>query len=505
MSPELADAFARLPEFLGRHLQLTAAALTVGVGMSLPLGVLLTRRRAARAPILAVASSIQTIPSLALLAIMVPLLGRIGFLPAVIALTLYSILPVLRNTVTGIESVDPAIVEAGRGVGMTDRQLLLRVELPLALPVIIAGIRTATVWTVGIATLSTPVGATSLGNYIFSGLQTRNDTAVWFGCVAAIVLALALDGLIRAAERGVVARRPKATAAAIAGIVLIFAGGLVPLVGAGGAGGAPRLVVGTKTFTEQYLLARVIAAELEAAGRPATARESLGSTVLLDALAAGQVDCAVDYSGTLWANAMGRTDAAPRAAVIDGVCAWLEETLGVRCVGPLGFENAYALAMPRTRAESLGVRTIEDLAPHAGDMVLGGDYEFFARPEWADVRDGYGLDFRRTVSMDSSLMYGAAATGEVDVIAAFSTDGRIDAFDLLVLEDPRQVLPPYDALLLLGAAVAGDDALVAALQPLVGAIDDDLMRRANRKVDVDGAALAEAADWLRANALETAP
>ena len=168
MSDALREQLALLPEYLGRHLLLTLTALLIGIGLSFPLAILVTRVRSLRGPVLALASAIQTIPSLALLALMVPLLRAIGFLPAAIALILYSMLPIIRNTVTGIDEVDPNLIEAGRGLGMTPRQLLLKVQLPLAMPVIIAGIRTATVWVVGIATLSTPVGATSLGNFIFS-------------------------------------------------------------------------------------------------------------------------------------------------------------------------------------------------------------------------------------------------------------------------------------------------------------------------------------------------
>ena len=185
MSEAWLEQLALLPEYLSRHLVLCLSALGIGIALSIPLAVLVARSRKLRGPVLMTASAIQTIPGLALLALMVPLLGRIGFVPALIALTLYSVLPILRNTVTGIGGVDSNLIEAGTGLGMTSRQLLFDVQLPLALPVIVAGIRTAAVWVVGMATLSTPVGATSLGNFIFSGLQTQNYQAVIVGCVAA--------------------------------------------------------------------------------------------------------------------------------------------------------------------------------------------------------------------------------------------------------------------------------------------------------------------------------
>ncbi|HMR81353.1 MAG TPA: ABC transporter permease, partial [Polyangiaceae bacterium] len=175
MSEGFAEQLERLPRYLGAHMTLVALALVLGTLIALPTAVLVAKSRA-RVVVLTVAGVVQTIPSLALLALMVPLLGAFGFWPALVALVLYSVLPMLRNTITGIVGVDPQLVEAARGLGMTNAQVLRRVELPLALPVIVAGMRTSAVWVVGVATLSTPVGQTSLGNYIFGGLQTRNWT-----------------------------------------------------------------------------------------------------------------------------------------------------------------------------------------------------------------------------------------------------------------------------------------------------------------------------------------
>jgi osmoprotectant transport system permease protein len=490
MSDALREQLALLPEYLGRHLLLTITALGVGIGISFPLAILVTRVRWLRGPVLGIASAIQTIPSLALLALMVPMLRAIGFLPAVIALTLYSMLPVIRNTVTGIDDVDPDLIEAGRGLGMTPGQLLVKVQIPLAMPVIIAGIRTATVWVVGIATLSTPVGATSLGNFIFSGLQTQNYTAVLVGCGAAAVLALVLDLLIRLMEVASSRRSRTMLIMALAGVVLILGGGLAPvLLARRGVDDRPAVVIGAKTFSEQYILASLIAERLDAAGYRARQLESLGSTVVFDALVAGKVDCYVDYTGTIWANHMKREDRASADDVLREVTAWLREEHGVECLGRLGFENTYALAMRRNEAERLDIATIDDLFRHAPSMKIGGDYEFFGRPEWDRLTSEYELAFTDTVGMDGTLMYSAVMTGEIDVIAAFSTDGRIAANDLVVLDDPRSVFPPYDAVLLLGAAAADDEDLRSALQPLIGAIDDDLMRSANMEVDVQGASV----------------
>jgi osmoprotectant transport system permease protein len=492
-----ADALARLPEYLGSHVLVSVTALALGLAVSLPLALLVARRPAWRRLALAVTSVVQTIPGLALLALFYPLLlglaalcermfgvgfSALGFLPSVLALALYSMLPVLRNTITGLAGVDPLLRDAARVMGMTPRRSLWVVELPIALPVIMAGIRTSAVWVIGTATLSTPIGQTSLGNYIFAGLQTQNWVFVLFGCFAAAILALAVDLLLAEVERGLrTRRRPRVLGGAL-GLALLFGAAIVP----GLSRPASGYVIGTKPFAEQYILGALIEQRLAQAGMRAARRDGLGSIVVFNALAAGEVDVYVDYSGTIWANQMRRTDVKPRAEVIAEVTQWLARQHDIRAVGPLGFENAYALAMPRENAQALGIRSIADLARHAAQLSIAGDYEFFARPEWTALREAYGLSFREQRQMQSEFMYAAAAAGEVDVISAYTSDGRIAQYDLLVLDDPRQAIPPYDAMLLVSPQRANDARFLNALRTLVGAIDIELMRSANLRVAQGG-------------------
>lgn len=490
----LEEQLRLLPDYLGHHLVLTLAALSSGIAICLPLAILVTRVQRLQWPVLSFASIAQTIPGLALLALMVPLLGRIGFLPAFIALLLYSMLPILRNTVTGILGVPPDVLEAAKGLGMTSRQRLFQVELPLAAPVIMAGIRTAAVWVVGSATLSTPVGATSLGNYIFSGLQTQNSTAVLVGCAAAAVLAIVLDQLIHLAEAAAASRSRAKGWLAGAGLLFILLATLGLQIPS--TRGAAPVVIGAKPFTEQYILAEALTQRLNQAGLPAASRSSLGSMILFDALAAGHVDGYVDYSGTVWTNVMKRTELPPRQALLEQMTAWLEREHRVVVLGALGFENLYALAMPRRKAEARRIASVQDLSTHAARMSFGSDYEFFERPEWKALRKAYRLDFRELRSFDPSLMYAAARAGMVDVISAYSTDGRIIDYDLTVLSDPLQALPPYDAVLLLSPAAARNAELVQALKGFIGAIDDQTMRAANRLVDIEGEPPSEAARLL---------
>lgn len=527
LSPNVLERFNELPENLSAHLRLTIIALAVGVAISVPLAVWLVKRKKLQYPILTGAGVIQTIPSLALLALMVPIIDKtaglglgiapFGFYPAVIALTMYSILPILRNTVTGILGVDQSMTEAARGMGMTDWQILWKIELPLAAPVLIAGIRTATVWVVGIATLATPVGQRCLGNYIFTGLQTRNWVMVMFGVAAAAALAILLDLLIGGIQKAVEERRRRLAFLASCALLAVGVGGLMSPMAVQWARTVDRAVmaergddpaveeklgraihIGSKTFTEQYILSVLIDRTLSDAGFDTTRTDSLGSIVIFDALARGDIDVYVEYTGTVWANTMNREDVPPPWRVMSVMQGWLAETHGIRTLGTLGFENAYALVMRADHAIELGVTTISEMAEHATDLRIAGDYEFFGRPEWSQMRSTYGLNFREQISYDSTLMYESIAAGEVDVAAAFSTDGRIAAYDLLVLEDDRHTIPPYDAVILLSSTVANRRDVAEALQPLIRAIGPELMREANNLVDreTDRRTVGEAARWL---------
>ncbi len=502
------EALAHLPDYLGNHVRVSVTALALGLAISLPLALMARNRPLLRGVLLGVASIVQTIPGLALLALFYPLLlalaalslkwlgysfSAFGFLPAVLALALYSMLPVLRNTITGLQGVDPAIVEAAQGVGMTPRQSLFMVELPLALPVMMAGIRTAAVWVIGTATLSTPIGQTSLGNYIFAGLQTQNWVFVLFGCLSAAALALAVDQLLALIETGIRNRSRLRTAIGGIAIAALLAATLVPTM----TRSSSNYIIGAKTFTEQYVLSALIAQRLRAQGFSANTREGLGSNVIFDALASNDIDVYVDYSGTLWANQFHHTDIKPREALL----AELKTTLAqqkITLLGELGFENAYALVMPRARAEALGIRSVADLAGHAGTMSIAADYEFFSRPEWAGLQKAYGLTFRQQRQMQPDFMYAAAASGEVDVIAGYTSDGLIAKYDLVVLDDPKHAIPPYDAIVLLSPRRANDQALRAALQPLLGHIDIATMREANlRAAGNDSASSPDSvARWL---------
>jgi osmoprotectant transport system permease protein len=486
-----------IPSLAAHHILLAAAALALALLIALPVGLAAARRPRLAGVVLGVAGVIQTIPGLALLALFYPLLLAIGhgvpalgFLPAWLALTLYALLPILRNVVAGIRGLDPAAIEAADGIGMTGAQRLRLVEAPLAAPVVMAGIRTATVWTIGAATLATTVGAASLGNLIFAGLQTEDWGEVLRGCLASAALALLADGLLALIERGLSRRERWSLGLGVVGVAIGLLAACAPLIG----GGPKTVVVGAKNFSEQYILARLIGDRLEKAGYAVSYREGLGSAVALRALKQGDIDVYVDYSGTIWADSMHRTDALPKAQTLVGIADFLKPA---GLIGPLGFENAYALAMKKGR----GIADLQGLASAAPSLRLGTDLEFPSRPEWRAVQSAYGLRFASLHPYAPTFMYRALESGQADVISAFSSDGRIAADNLVVLADPKHALPGYDAILLVSPGHAQDARFLGAVKPLVGAIPVAAMRQANYMVDRDSgkASPSEAAQWLAAH------
>lgn len=298
-----------------------------------------------------------------------------------------------------------------------------------------------------------------------------------------------VDQLLGLIETGAAKRR---RGLVIAGAVLLVLGALAAMSPLAAFGKPASYVVGAKNFSEQYILAELMAERLEATGARVSRKEDLGSAVAYRALAAGEVDVYVDYTGTLWTNVLKRQDNPGREAVLEQLTAELKRRDGVVVLGSLGFENAYAFAMRADRASSLGIASLSDLARRAPRLTLGSDLEFLSRPEWKAVDAAYDFRFKAERSFQPTFMYRALSGGEADVISAFSSDGRISADKLVVLSDPKSALPPYDAVILVSPKRADDERLLEALRPLVGSISVEAMRAANYSVDRDRGKLSPA-------------
>lgn len=492
------------------HIQISFIALLIAIIIAIPTGLVLTRFSRLATPIIGVASLFQTIPSLALLGFMIPLLG-IGMLPAIVALVVYALLPILRNTYTGIMNVEKAIKEAGIGMGMTSMQVMVKVELPLSLNVIMAGIRTATVMVIGVATLASLVGAGGLGDLIFRGISTVNTELILAGTIPAALLALVFDFLLERLEKAVTPRGLKHGAKAVSklarraviavatAIVLVLIVGTVMTLS---RQSSEAIVVGGKNYTEQDILVHIMASLIEEKTDLKVVRKPYlgGSQVTHNALISGDIDLFTEYTGTGWTSVLNEQPiGGDPNETYERVKAAYEAKFNVTWLQPLGFNNTYTLAMRKDHAQQLGINTFSDLARVSQNLVLGATHEFLERPDgYKELQNVYGMRFKEAKGLEAGLTYGAVRDGTTDVNDAFSTDGRIQAFNLKVIEDDKNFFPPYYA-----APVIRMDTLEAhpelgeVLQLLAGKMDDAMMSSLNAKVDLEGQqSRTVAEDWL---------
>jgi osmoprotectant transport system permease protein len=519
-----ADLAREILQRCGEHLLMVALAVAIALLIALPLGVLMQGLPRLAQLVLGLANAVQTIPSLAIFGLLltVPVLGGIGPTPAVLALVLYALLPLLRGLVTGLNQVPSGLKEAGRALGLSRGQVLRHVEFPLALPSLMAGLRVATVISVGVATIGAAIGAGGLGVFIFRGIATVNNSLLLAGALPAAAIALVADGALGALEnrlsrrvgkggsqsgsRG--GRRPawrrRRWPQVLAGALLVATLLAIPvawrwLAPAGGnpAGGKPAsgeiVVVGAKGYTEQLLLGELLAQEIEANTSLRVKREfSLGSTFLLhEAVRQGRIDGYVEYTGTAWTAILRQPPLPPerRAAVWQRARQLYDERYRLRMFPSLGFENSFAILIRQADGQRLGLRTISDAVLHARQWRAAFGYEFLNRADgFPGLAELYGLRFAAPPSaMDLGLTYRALADGRVDLIAGDSTNGLISALKLQKLDDDRAYFPPYDAVPVFNAAsLRRHPELVPVLERLSGRLSAATMQKLNAAVDLQG-------------------
>lgn len=478
---------AELAERFGEHVVLVVASTALAALVGIPFGILASRRPSLSRPIVALANLAQTIPSLALFGFLIPLpfIGGIGTRTALVALTAYAVLPILRSVITGIQTVAPAVVDCAVAMGLTPRQVLWQVEWPLALPSVVSGLRVAVVIGVGTATIASAIGAGGLGDFIFRGLAMVDPTVILAGAVPAAALALAADGLLAAAARVADPRRRTRKGAIGLAAVAVMAAGITAWAASGSTGRAD-VVVGSKNFTEQVVLGELVAQALER-GTTLTVdrRFNLGGTSIAhEALLSGGIDAYVEYTGTSLTAIFNQ----PAATDPEQVFATVRDryaSAGVTLLPRLGFNNTFAILVRGDAARELGLKTVSDLA-RMPDWKAGFGYEFLERPDgFKGLSAAYGLRFAGAPKvMDLNLIYRAVAAGEIDVTAGDATSGLIPALGLAVLEDDRRYFPAYDAAPVVRAAtLLAHPEVGAVLRGLSGRITAADMQRMNYAVD----------------------
>ncbi|MCD9185680.1 MAG: ABC transporter permease/substrate-binding protein [Pyrinomonadaceae bacterium] len=488
------------------HLLLVFVSTLFAVLIGIPTGILLTRRKSLQTPILGIANILQTIPSLALFGLLIPIayIGGIGAKTAIIALTLYSFLPIIRNTVTGISGVDAKTREAATAMGMTDWEILKMVELPLAALVILTGIRVAVVIAVGVATVAAAVGAGGLGTYIFRGLRQNDNNLLLAGAVSSAILALFLDFALGQLEKSFDykkregnARRKFIAFGAFALILAIFGTNLIQNPKSKIQNQMVR--VGSKDFTESIILAEILAQSLEKRGIAVERQFELGGNLAHDALVSNKLDVYPEYTGTAYTAILKRQPLTDTNKVYEETKQAYAEKFDLALSPPLGFSNDFAILVRGDAARKNNLKTISDAVPLSKNWQAGFGQDFMSRADgYAGFAKTYSFNFaKQPREMDLSLTYRALQSGELDIIAGNSTDGLISALALFQLSDDKKFFPPYEAVFIARNDKA--EILRETFEKLQNAITTEEMRKMNYAVDGEKLSPKQTAEnWLKA-------
>lgn len=474
------------------HIQISVISLFLAVIISIPLGIFLTRKEKLAEGIIGITAVLQTIPSLALLGLLIPLVG-IGKIPAIIALVIYALLPILRNTYTGIKEVDPSLIEAAQAMGMTSFKRLIKVELPLALPVIMAGIRTAMVLIIGTATLAALIGAGGLGDIILLGIDRNNPSLIFLGAIPAALLAIAFDVVLRFVVRTSFKRTLQVSAISVLALILIM---VLPQVW--GTGSKKTFVIGAKLGAEPAILINMYKDLIEQdTNLHVELKPGLGKTTFVfNALKKGSIDMYPEFTGTALSTFLKeQAKSRDRAKVYEQVKAGMLKQFNMVMLKPMQFNDTYALAVPQSFANNYHLTTISDLKPIESKVKAGFTLEFTNRSDgYKGIEKLYGIHFANLKTMEPSLRYQAAKNGKVNVVDAYSTDSALKRYNLKVLKDNKNLFPPYQgAPLLLASTLKKYPQLKPILNQLAGKITDDQMRQMNYEVNVGGKSPASVA------------
>ena len=465
------------------HIQLSFIALLIAVLIGVPLGILLTKTRRISEIVINIAAVMQTIPSLALLGLMIPLFG-IGKVPAVIALIIYALLPILRNTYTGIVEVDGSLVEAARGIGMKTMRRLMKVELPIAMPVIMAGIRTAMVLIIGTATLAALIGAGGLGDLILLGIDRNNTALIIIGAIPAALLAIIFDIVLRIIQN-LSYRKIIITLGSILLVMLLITVG--PMFGQKNE----SITIAGKLGTEPSIITNMYKILIEEeTDYTVQVEDGLGKTsFLFNALESGDIDGYLEFTGTVLGELTKEPlESKDEAEVYEQAKSSLEEQFDMTLLEPMQFNNTYTLAVKREFAEEHDLETISDLKAIEDQINPGFTLEFSDREDgYPAIQEAYDLNFSNVRTMEPKLRYQAINNGDINLMDAYSTDADLRRYDMVILEDDQNVFPPYQGAPLFTQEFLDEHPeIIDPLNKLSGQISDTEMQEMNYQVAVEG-------------------
>ena len=481
-------------KLLFQHIYLTFGAILIAILIGIPIGILITKVKTLQKPISGFINIIQSIPSMALLGLLIPILG-IGSVPAITMVVLYSLLPIVKNTYTGLVNIDQNILESAKGMGLTSKQTLKLVQMPLALPLIMSGVRISAVTAVGLMTLAAFIGAGGLGYLVYSGIQTANNNMILAGAIPSCILALLIDFLFAKIETAITPRglnknksnsKSKSTILKVTlfAIILAFIGTSLFTVF---KPNKDTIVVGGKNYSEQLVLGNMYADLIEEYTDLNVDRKLglSGSSVTMNALTSGEIDVMIEYTGTLYLNVLKQEANNDSEFVYSKSKELLEEKYNLTLLDSLGYSNTYTIAVKPDLADKYGLNTISDLSKVSSELIFGPTLEFLNRADgYPNLSKAYNLNFKNSIGMDGALRYTALENNNSDVTDAFSTDGLLKSFGLKVLEDDLNFFPPYYAVPIVNMDTLLEyPELEDILNMLANSIDEKTMIDLNYRVD----------------------
>ena len=500
------------------HIELTFIAVGLSILIGVPIGIIISYIKKLDKPILGLSSVIQAVPSMALLGFLIPFVG-IGTIPAIIVVILYSLLPIIKNTYTGINGISETMIESAKGIGLTKSQILFKIQIPQTLPVIMAGIRISAVSAVGLMTMSAFIGGGGLGYLIFSGIRTLNNYQILAGAIPACILALIVDyffGLIEKlvtpvslqmkdlSREEVLNKRKRQKVMLFVIFVMV---GLVFLSSIKVSDkSAKTITVSGKDFTEQNILCEMVSDYIEFNSDISVNRKCNlgGAQVVFSAIQRGDIDLYVDYLGTDYTDILKYSPISDVDKVYDTVKSEFDSKYDLTVLDKMNFNNTYALAVRQDTANKYNLKTISDLVPYASLLKISPTLEFVNREDGlSGLNKVYGLNFSDVIAIDGSPRYTALINDNSQVIDAFTTDGLLKKFGLVVLEDDKNFFPPYYAVpVIRNSVIEKYPELEGLLNNLGSYLTNDSVQELNYEVDELGKAPDVVAhDFLEKNNL----
>ena len=471
------------------HVLISLLAISIASVLGIILGIIISEYRRFSGLILGTVNILYTIPSIALLGFFITITG-VGNTTALIALIIYALLPIIRSTYTGIVNINPLIIEASEGMGSTKLQQLFKVKLPLALPVLMSGIRNMVTMTIALAGIASFVGAGGLGVAIYRGITTNNSAMTFLGSLLIALLALIFDFILGIMEKRLTNhKRTKYKVnfkIVILGLFIIIFGAYFSL----NSKKDKTINIATKPMTEGYILGQMLTELIE---QDTDLKVNItngvggGTSNIHPAIVKGEFDLYPEYTGTSW-EAVLKKEGSYDESKFDELQKEYKEKYNLEYVNLYGFNNTYGLAVNKDIAEKYNLKTYSDLAAVSNNLIFGAEYDFFEREDgYKELQKVYNMNFKKQIDMDIGLKYQAMKDKKIDVMVIFTTDGQLAISDVVVLEDDKKMYPSYRAGTVVRSEILSEyPELKPVLEKLNNILDDKTMADLNYQVESEG-------------------